>query len=126
MSLPTVPYYSHISYCFFLFVSCTSVALDTIPESRVPPTYSCYAFIPTTPSRPEHQHLRQSRTLTLFQHTQIQQKQQYMHHSYRNHRIQIGYQDNLIERPMMITRLHTPHTHMYPAVKREKSHSTSG
>ena len=42
-------------------------------------------------------------------------KQQYIHHSHRTHNI--GYHDNLTDRPRTTTGLLTPHKHTDPAVK---------
>ena len=54
----------------------------------------------------------------LSQHTHMQHKQQYMHHSHRNNRTHnIGYYDNLTNRPRTTTGLLTPHKHTGPAVK---------
>ena len=51
-------------------------------------------------TRTPHHHCRHPRTLTLSQHTHMQHKQQYMHHSHRNNRTHnIGYYDNLTNRP---------------------------
>ena len=76
-----------------------------------------------------HKHIqvcRLPRTPTLSQHTHMQHKQQYMHHSHRNNRTHnIGYYDNLINRPRTTTGLLTPHKHTDPAVKGEKSHHTA-
>ena len=48
----------------------------------------------------------------------MQHKQQYMHHSHRNNRTHnIGYYDNLTNRPRTTTGLLTPHKHTDPAVK---------
>ena len=45
-------------------------------------------------------------------------KQQYMHHSHRNNRTHnIGYYDNLTNRPRTTTELLTPHKHTDQAVK---------
>ena len=82
----------------------TSAALDTIPEPSVPPT--CPAVTTTTPSpsptpalpSPSH-----PCTLTLSQYTYMQPKQQYTYHSHRNHRIHIGFHDNLTDRPKTTT-----------------------
>ena len=69
-------------------------------------------------TRTPHQHCRHPRTLTLPQHTHMQHKQQYMHHSHRNNRTyNIGYYDNLTNRPRTTTELLTPHKHTGPAVK---------
>ena len=51
----------------------------------------------------------------------MQHKQQYMHHSHRNNRTHnIGYYDNLTNRPRTTTGLLTPHKHTGPAVKVRK------
>ena len=50
-----------------------------------------------------HQHFRQPHTITLSQQTHMQRKQQYTHHSHCNHRIHIGYDDNLTDRPKTTT-----------------------
>ena len=48
----------------------------------------------------------------------MQHKQQYMHHIHRNNRTHnIGYYDNLTNRPRTTTGLLTPHKHTGPAVK---------
>ena len=63
-------------------------------------------------------HTSSAVTLTLSQHTHMQHKQQYMHHSHRNNRTHnIGYYDNLTNRPRTTTGLLTPHKHTGPAVK---------
>ena len=70
---------------------------------------------------PPHQHCRHPRTLTLSQHTHMQHKQQYMHHSHRNNRTHnIGYYDNLTNRPRTTTGLLTPHKHR-PSSKSERN-----
>ena len=47
----------------------------------------------------------------------MQHKQQYMHHSHRNNRpLNIGYHDNLTDRPRTTTGLHTLHNHTDLAV----------
>ena len=69
-------------------------------------------------TRTPHQHCRHPRTLILSQHTHMQHQQRYMHHSHRNNRTHnIGYYDNLTNRPRTITGLLTPHKHTGPAVK---------
>ena len=71
-------------------------------------THSLQPHLTRTP----HQHFRHPRTLTLSQHTHMQHKQQYMHHSHRNnHTHNIGYYDNLTNRPRTTTGLLTPHKH---------------
>ena len=77
----------------------TAAALDTMYEPRVPPT--CPAL--TILIHPPHQHCRKHRTFTLSQQTHIQYKLQYTHHSHSNHRIHIGYHDNLTDRPKTTT-----------------------
>ena len=73
--------------------------------------------VETNPPDP-HQHCRHPRTLTISHHTHMQHKQQYMHHSHRNNRTHnIGYHDNLTDRPMTTTGLHTPHQHTDRTVK---------
>ena len=53
-------------------------------------------------------------------------KQQYMHHSHRNNRTHnIGYYDNLTNRPRTTTGLLTPHKHTGPAVKVRSHHTAS-
>ena len=77
-------------------------------------THSLQPHLTQTP----HQHCRHPPTLTLSQHTHMQHKQQYMHHSHRNNRTHnIGYYDNLTNRPRTTTGLLTPHKHTGPAVK---------
>ena len=58
---------------------------------------------------PPHQHCRHPCTLTLSHDTHMQHKQQYTYHSHSNHRIHIGYHDNLTDRPKTITCLYTHH-----------------
>ena len=59
-------------------------------------------------TRTPHQRCRHPHTLTLSQHTHMQHKQQYMHHSHRNNRTHnIGYYDNLTNRPRTTTGLLT-------------------
>ena len=65
----------------------TSTALDTIPEPREQPT--CPALTTTPLIHPTNQHCRHPRTLTLYQHTHMQHKQRYTHHSHINHCIHI-------------------------------------
>ena len=73
-------------------------------------------------TRTPHQHCRHPRTLTLSQHTHMQHKQQYMHHSHRNNRTHnIGYYDNLTNRPRTTTGLLTPHTTHRPSSKSERN-----
>ena len=85
--------------------------------------FSCFFCLSGTTSQPHltqtpHQHCRHPPTLTLSQHTHMQHKQQYMHHSHRNNRTHnIGYYDNLTNRPRTTTGLLTPHKHTCPAVK---------
>ena len=77
-------------------------------------THSPQSHLPRTP----HQHCGHPRTLTLSQHTLMRHKQQYMHHSHRNNRTHnIGYYDNLTNRPRTTTGLLTPHKHTDQAVK---------
>ena len=58
-------------------------------------------------------------TLAPSQHTHMQHKQQYMHHSHHNNRIHnIGYYDNLTNRPRTTTGLPTPHK---PSSKSERN-----
>ena len=77
-------------------------------------THSLQPHLTQTP----HQHCRHPPTLTLSQHTHMQHKQQYMHHSHRNNRTHnIGYYDNLTNRPRTTTGLLTPHKHTGPGVK---------
>ena len=52
---------------------------------------------------PPEQHCRHPRTLKLSQHTHMQHKQQYTHHSHSHHHINIGYHDNLTYRPKTTT-----------------------
>ena len=90
--------------------------LDKTPEPRVPliHTHSLQPHLTQIP----HQHCRHPPTLTLSQHTHMQHKQQYMHHSHRNNCTHnIGYYDNLTNRPRTTTGLLTPHKHTGPAVK---------
>ena len=54
---------------------------------------------------------------SLSRHTCMQHKQQYTHHSHNNHRIHIGYYDNLTDRPKTTTGPQTPHKDTVPAVK---------
>ena len=76
-------------------------------------THSPQPHLPRTP----HQHCRHPRTLTLSQHIHMQHKQQYKHHRHRNNRTHnIGYYDNLTNRPRTTTGLLTPHKHTDPAV----------
>ena len=56
-----------------------NTALDTIPEPCVPPTYPALTTSTLHPS--PHQHFRHHRTITLSQHTHMQQ---YTHHSHNN------------------------------------------
>ena len=77
-----------------LLIHSTSAALDTIPEPRVPPT--CPALTTTTPHpSPTRALPSPSRPHTLSAYTHATHKQPYTHHSHSNHRINIGYHDNL-------------------------------
>ena len=60
----------------------------------MPYTYPIHSF-----PVPSYQHCGHHHTLTLSQHTHMQHKQQYNHRSSFNHRIHLGYDDNLIDRP---------------------------
>ena len=99
--------------------SSKSASIDLITHSRDQGddhsyTHSLQPHLTQTP----HQHCRHPPTLTLSQHTHMQHKQQYMHHSHRNNRTHnIGYYDNLTNRPRTTTGLLTPHKHTGPAVK---------
>ena len=85
-------------------ISSTSPALDNTPEPRVPHIYALTATTPTldpTPALPSlsHPHI-------LAAHTHMQHKQQYTHHSHCNNRTHnIGYHDNLTDRPRTTTGL---------------------
>ena len=73
-----------------------------------PYTHSPQPHLPRTP----HQHRLHPRPITFSQHTHMQHKQQYMHHSHCNkHTHNIGYHDNLTDRPRTTTGLQTPHKH---------------
>ena len=64
-------------------------------------------------TRTPHQHCRHPRTLTLSQHTHMQHKQQYMHHSHHNNRTHnIVYYDNLTnrQRTTNTTQTHRPNS----------------
>ena len=97
-----------------------------ITNVYIQPSSSCAgSYLPsldhlmmTMDTQTPHQHCRHPPTLTLSQHTHMQHKQQYMHHSHRNNRTHnIGYYDNLTNRPRTTTGLLTPHKHTGPAVK---------
>ena len=92
-------------------ISSTSHALNKTPEPRVPPIYAFTATTPPpdpTPALPSPS-----------QHTHMQHKQQYMHHSHHNNRTpNIGYHDNLIDKPRTTTGLQTPHR---PSSKSERN-----
>ena len=116
-SPPTPPRAKHIRMSHTPPTPLTSTlpVLDKTPEPCVPLIHALtVTHLPRTP----HQRCRHPRTLTLSQHTHMKNKQQYMHHSYRNNRTHnIGYYDNLTNRPRTTTRLLTPHKHTDPAVK---------
>ena len=79
-----------------------------------PYTHSPQPHLPRIP----HHHCRHHRTLTLSQATHMQHKQQYIHHSHRNNRTHnIGYYDNLTDRPMTTS---TTQAHI-PSSKSEKN-----
>ena len=80
-----------------------SAALDTIPEPHVPPT--CHALTTTTPPYPTPAFPSPSDS----QHTHMQHRQQYTHHSHNNH-IKTTSQTYQI-------RLQTQHKDTNPAVK---------
>ena len=109
----------HMSHTPPTPLTSTSPVLDKTPEPRVP---LIHALTATTPHPDPHQHCRHPRTLTLSQHTHMQHKQQYMHHSHRNNRTHnIGHYDNLTNRPRTTTGLLTPHKHTGQAVKNERN-----
>ena len=95
-SPPTPPRAKHIhmSHTPPTPLTSTSPVLDKTPEPRVP---LIHALTATTPR------------------THMQHKQKYMHHSHRTHNI--GYYDNLTNRPRTTTGPITPHKHTGPAVK---------
>ena len=78
----------------------TSAALDTKPQPHVPPT--CPALTTTTPP-PSPTPVLPSPSHLTSQHTHMQHKQQYTHHSQSNYRIHTGYHDNLTDRPKPTT-----------------------
>ena len=105
---PTTPRAKHIHMSHTTLISSTSPALDKTPDPRIPPIYALTATTPALPS-PSH--------LTFSQHTHTHHKQ-YMHHSHCNYRSHnIGYHDNLTDRPKTTTGLQTPHKYTDPAVK---------
>ena len=108
----------HMSHTPPTPLTSTSPVLDKTPEPRVPLIHALTAPRPYTST---------AVTLPLSQHTHMQHKQQYMHHSHRNNRTQnIGYYNNLTNRPRTTTGLLTPHKHTGPAVKvREISYCKS-
>ena len=88
-------------------ISSRSPVLDKTPEPRVP---LIHVLTATKPPPAPHEHCRHPRILTLSQHTPMQHKQQYMHHSRHNNRTHtIGYYDDLTNRPRTTTGLLTPH-----------------
>ena len=108
----------HMSHTPSTPLTSTSPVLDKTPEPCVPLIHALTATTappdptPALPS-PSHPH-----TLTLSQHTHMQHKQQYMHHSHLNNRTHtIGNYDNLTNSPRTTTGLLTPHKHTYQAVK---------
>ena len=117
-SPPTPPRAKHIhmSHTPPTPLTSTSPVLDKTPEPRVPLIHTLTAATPhpdPTPALPSPSHPH-----TLTAHTHMQHKQQYMHHSHRNNRTHnIGYYDNLTNRPRITTGLLTPHKHTGPAVK---------
>ena len=119
-SPPTPPRAKHVHMSHTPPTPLTSMSpvLNKTPEPRVPLIHALTATTPLpdpTPALPSPSH---PRTLTLSQHTHMQHKQQYMHHSHRNNRTHnIGYYDNLTNRPRNTTGLLTPHKHTGPAVK---------
>ena len=79
-------------------------------------THSLQPHLTQTP----HQHCRHP-SHPHSTHT-LQHKQQYMHHSHRNNRTHnIGYYDNLTNRPRTTTRLLTPHKTHRPSSKSERN-----
>ena len=95
--------------------SSTSPVLDKTPVPCVPLIHALTATTP--PPDPTQALPSASHPHTLTAHTHAY-KQQYMHHSHRNNRTHnIGYYDNLTNRPRTTTGLLTPHKHTDPAVK---------
>ena len=88
---PTTPpraKHIHMSHTPPTPLTSTSPVLDKTPEPRVP---LIHALTATTP-HPDPTPALPSPSLTLSQHTHMQHKQQYMHHSHRNNRTHnIGY-----------------------------------
>ena len=86
----------------------TSPVLDKTPEPRVPLNHALTATTPhpdLTPALPSPSHPHTLTALTCMQH-----KQQYMHHIHSNKRTHnIGYYDNLTNRPRTTTGLLTPY-----------------
>ena len=90
----------------------TSPVLDKTPEPRVPLIHALTATSPEPHT---------STAVTLSHHTHMQHKQQYTHHSHRNNRTHnIGYYDNLTNRPRTTTGLLTTQTHR-PSSKSERN-----
>ena len=86
--------------------------LPTPPQSKHRHTSHTHP-VPTGTAFPSPSH---ARTLSVYTH-HMQHQQQYTHHSHIIHRIHIGYQDNLTDRPKFTTGLQTPHKYTDPAVK---------
>ena len=101
----------------------TTPPLPTLVQAPYPlPTYTTHTTATKTQTHVQHSscphrigEARHPHSLTLSQHTH---KQQNMHHSHRNNRTHnIGYYDNLTNRPITTTGLLTPHKHTDPTVK---------
>ena len=118
------PNYIHYYYAPFVTLTPTTHIMSQLhPHMHhivtpgfvdIPCLSACWPHLTQTP----HQRCRHPRTLTLSQHTHMQHKQQDMHHSHRNNRTHnIGYYDNLTNRPRTTTGLLTPYKHTGPAVK---------
>ena len=107
--------HTHVTYTFTTLISSTSPALVKYMNHMYHPyTHSPQPHRPRTP----HHHCCNPRTLTVLQQTHKQHRQQYMHHSHRkNGTHNIGYLDNLTDRPMTTTGQQTPHKHTDSAVK---------
>ena len=93
------------------FSPCSS-RIDKAQTQHLTHVYHPYTHSPQPHlSQTPHQHFRYPRRLTtVSQQTHVQHTQQYIHHNLRNNRTHdIGYHDNLPDRPRTTTGLQTPH-----------------
>ena len=100
--------HTHFTHTFHQLLSSHAPHQSLARQLRLT-QYMDHVYHPNTMPCTHHNHTSTaphhsiSVTLTLSHHTHIQHKQQYMYHSHRNHRIHIGYRDNLTDRQSTTT-----------------------